>query len=83
MSSSLLGLLFISAQANAASACKGLENNACVSKESCSWIKGYERKDGKTVKPFCRTKPGSKAKASVKTAANTTSVKTKKAATTK
>jgi len=51
--------------ASAASACKGLENSACNASSNCNWVAGYERKDGRTVKPFCRTKPSAK-KASVK-----------------
>lgn len=54
----LVMALSVSAQINAADPvqCKGLENAACVSQESCSWVKGYERKDGKSVNAFCRTK---------------------------
>ncbi len=45
---------------SAASACKGLENAACSSNSACNWVEGYERKDGRTVKSFCRSKPSSK-----------------------
>ncbi len=51
----LLGSL-LATQANAASACKGLENSACTSTAQCGWVEGYQRKDGREVKSFCRTK---------------------------
>lgn len=57
-----LGLL-ASSGVNAASACKGLDSAACGSTSSCGWVNGYERKDGKKVNSFCRTKSGKKAKA--------------------
>lgn len=50
-------------QVSAASACKSLQETACASNTSCSWIAGYERKDGRQVKSFCRSKPGAKKKA--------------------
>jgi len=49
-------------QVSAASACKSLQETACSSNTSCSWIAGYERKDGRQVKSFCRSKPGAKKK---------------------
>jgi len=42
--------------ANAASACKGLELSACETSQSCGWVNGYTRKDGREVKAFCRAK---------------------------
>jgi hypothetical protein len=56
-----IGLLS-STGANAASACKGLDNSACNAKANCGWVNGYERKDGKKVNSFCRTKARSKVK---------------------
>ena len=50
-----LALGLFATQAHAASACKGLDNLACAAKEQCSWVQGYERKDGRKVKAFCRT----------------------------
>lgn len=41
--------------------CKGLDSEACISQDSCSWVKGYERKDGKMVNAFCRSKAKQKA----------------------
>lgn len=52
----------VSGQVSAASACKGLENAACNSNTSCGWVQGYERKDGRKVKSFCRTKSSAKKK---------------------
>lgn len=42
--------------ANAASACKGLEQSVCQTTENCGWVNSYSRKDGREVKAFCRTK---------------------------
>ena len=59
LSLSLSAVTLFSGQA-LASNCKGLENDACVASKSCSWVAGYERKDGRQVKAFCRAKPGAK-----------------------
>lgn len=58
-----IAMLLIAGPANAADPiqCKGLENNACVTEDTCSWVQGYERKDGRKVSAFCRTKAKSKA----------------------
>lgn len=45
-----------SGQVSAASACKGLETAECGARNSCSWVNSYQRKDGRSVKGFCRTK---------------------------
>lgn len=50
----LSGLLVT--QSHAASVCKGLQSSACASNAQCGWVEGYERKDGRQVKSFCRTK---------------------------
>ncbi len=56
------GLISTSQLSSAASACKGLQQDACSSDNSCSWIKSYSTKSGKTIKAYCRnkSKPGSK-----------------------
>lgn len=54
--STLAAGLLLSSSVNAASQCKGLGGSACNAASSCSWVTGYERKDGKTVKSFCRSK---------------------------
>jgi len=36
--------------------CKGMENAQCMSNTDCSWVQGYERKDGRKVSAFCRSK---------------------------
>jgi hypothetical protein len=56
----LLTSLLAVSPATAASACKGLENSVCTSNASCGWVEAYQRKDGRTVKSFCRTKSGAK-----------------------
>lgn len=56
------GLLAFSQLSTAASSCKGMEQNTCSSDTSCSWVKSYSTKSGKTIKAYCRNKsiPGSK-----------------------
>jgi len=44
----------------AAQACKGLEESKCGETVSCTWVKGYATKKGKTVEPYCRTKTQAK-----------------------
>jgi len=39
----------------AESQCKSLKQTECDVKAVCSWVDGYERKDGKKVNAFCRT----------------------------
>lgn len=58
----LSAALLVSSQVHAADPvqCKGLDNDACTQQESCSWVNGYERKDGRLVSSFCRTKAKSK-----------------------
>ncbi len=53
----LLGSMLMAGPATAASACKGLDNLECSSNQACGWVEGYVRKDGRTVKSFCRSKP--------------------------
>ncbi len=68
--------LALSGQANAASQCKGLDNAACDSQQSCSWVAGYERSDGRKVNAFCRTKAKRASKSSaVKDAAKQVTTK--------
>lgn len=56
----LVGLLvstcLLSMPVHAASQCKGLNSKDCAAQASCSWVNAYERKDGKQVNAFCRTK---------------------------
>jgi len=61
LTAAVAGVSF-SGQLSAQSACKGLENSACSANASCSWVEGYERKDGRKVKSFCRTKSAAKKK---------------------
>jgi hypothetical protein len=49
-------LAFGSGTALAESACKGLEQRACEKAADCIWVGGYEKKDGKQVSGYCRTK---------------------------
>jgi hypothetical protein len=45
-----------SGTALAESACKGLEQAACEKASDCVWVGGYEKKDGKQVSGYCRSK---------------------------
>lgn len=56
------GLMSFSQLSSAAGACKGQQQDACSSDTSCSWVKSYSTKSGKTIKSYCRnkSKPGSK-----------------------
>ena len=40
----------------AAKACKGMAMSACEAEASCSWVKSYKNKSGKSVAAHCRTK---------------------------
>lgn len=53
--------------------CKGMENAQCASSEDCSWVQAYERKDGRTVSAFCRSKPKPKSTSSTEGPTNTNS----------
>jgi hypothetical protein len=48
-----------SGTALAESACKGLPQGACEKAADCIWVGAYERKDGKQVSGYCRSKGGS------------------------
>ncbi len=61
---SIFGAISFSGQASAGD-CKGLENAACSAESACSWVEGYERKDGRLVKSFCRAKPSVRNKLAV------------------
>ncbi len=69
---SLIATAVFSSQA-LASSCKGLDNSACSSNASCTWVGGYERKDGRQVKAFCRAKPGGKKNLATKAKVKSTS----------
>ena len=51
----ILSMLALATPASAASQCKGLTLDECNQNATCGWVEGYERKDGRTVKSFCRT----------------------------
>ena len=51
----ILSMVALATPANAASQCKGLNLDECNQNATCGWVEGYERKDGRTVKSFCRT----------------------------
>lgn len=51
----ILATAALASPTNAASQCKGLAVDACNQNAVCGWVEGYERKDGRSVKSFCRT----------------------------
>lgn len=59
--SALFGALTLSLPAAAASQCKGLSENSCAADNTCAWVDGYVRKDGRSVSSHCKTRPGQKA----------------------
>ena len=44
------------------SACQGLQETACKSNASCSWIKATKTKKGTARRAYCRTKAAPKKK---------------------
>lgn len=56
----------------AASECKGLAQDVCVTNENCRWMDGYTRKDGIQVSSHCRlSKPRKKDAAEIQAKADT------------
>ncbi len=86
---STVGLAMFGAAPASAQVCKGLSKSACGSNDRCSYVKGFKRKDGATVKAFCRAKPGqgtakkASSKPKKKTAKAPSSSKPKKASVSK
>lgn len=58
-------LISVSQFSSAAGICKGLQQDACSSESSCSWINSYTTKKGKTINAYCRNKPKSSSKKTV------------------
>jgi len=54
------GLMLASSLVSAASQCKGMQENACMSDGECVWVQGYTRKDGRSVSSHCKLKGGRK-----------------------
>lgn len=51
-------LVLSSSFANAArTTCKGMIEDACSTSNACTWISGYERRDGVKINGYCRNKP--------------------------
>ena len=73
----LVGSVAVSSPVLAASACKGLDNSSCSNNSSCGWVDGYERKDGRKVKAFCRTKSVKKSTVDSRNKKNAKSVASK------
>ncbi|HMV81006.1 MAG TPA: hypothetical protein PL048_07795 [Leptospiraceae bacterium] len=49
---------FLSVSSVSAKDCKGLSESQCSSNDDCTWVKGYQTKDGVKVDDYCRAKPG-------------------------
>jgi hypothetical protein len=56
----LLTLTLAITPVQAATTCKGEGQIACNKNSACGWIKAHKRKDGATVKAYCRAKPKKK-----------------------
>lgn len=52
----LVGLTSVSSTTFAASQCKGMQEDACLTRTECSWIQGYVRKDGRPVASHCKSR---------------------------
>ena len=39
-----------------AAECKGSSKSSCSANSSCTWVKGYSKKDGAKVRGYCRSK---------------------------
>ena len=50
-------MLAFSSLSLAGAGCKGLQEDACNGVKSCSWIKSYTTKKGKTINAYCRNSP--------------------------
>lgn len=55
-----LSLILITAwgSLSAESKCHGLSKGQCEADSDCTWVSGYQKKDGKNVEAYCRAKPG-------------------------
>lgn len=40
-----------------ATSCKSLEQQACSTEPACTWVEGYQRSDGRSVRSYCRSAP--------------------------
>ena len=69
--SAMAGLL-LCVDASAASQCRGLDQPVCATDDSCVWVSGYTRKDGRTVSSHCKLRRGQNAD----TQADATTLKT-------
>lgn len=58
--------------------CKGSSKSVCSADKSCSWVKGYVKKDGKKVTAYCRVKSGKKKASAKKPDTKSTSKKAEK-----
>lgn len=57
----LFALLASGSLSAAASQCKGLAENACMTDQACIWVQSYTRKDGRNVSGHCKVKRGKSA----------------------
>ncbi len=64
------GALALLSQSTIAAECKGMEKSSCERQDSCTWVDGYERKDGVKVSPYCRNKGGKKSSSSTSSSSN-------------
>ena len=58
--------ILLIAPAATAAGCKGATKTACSANNACTWVDGYEKKDGVTVRGHCRALPTAASKAKKK-----------------
>lgn len=85
LSTLVLATLISSTNFAATPACKGQVKDACSQNNACAWVNSYKRKDGKTIKSYCRNSAKSKVKKNtddinIKTATKTKNQQPKKVA---
>lgn len=54
VTAAIIGLSMMASPVFSASQCKGLSEDSCLSDNSCRWVNGYVRKDGREVSSHCR-----------------------------
>ncbi|MEM5528983.1 hypothetical protein WN093_09180 [Gammaproteobacteria bacterium AS21] len=77
LSTLALATMISSTNFAATPACKGQIKDACSQNNACAWVNSYTRKDGKTIKSYCRNSAKSKVKKNSDDMNIKTAIKTK------
>jgi len=56
----LSAAMLTTGSAAAASDCAGEAQSVCATSDSCIWVNGYTRKDGRAVSGHCKARPARK-----------------------